>query len=174
MIVLVFEMGGSGNPGLTGTCQKNCLNTTTPKIIVLHDNEALDPHGSGTYAWIRNSENYELDPDPELIIPDPQHCKKGTKKIWTDRMTKDHLNHMRTAASRTWCAHWLLPGGRRWGILRVGTQQRRGGCRASSGCWAAPGPGYSGGTPQYPPAGRSALQHITRQPIQKIPQNKCS
>ena len=32
-----------------------------------------DPHGSGTFAWIRNSENSELDPDPEYIIPDPQH-----------------------------------------------------------------------------------------------------
>ena len=25
----------------------------------------LNPHGSGTFAWIRNSENSKLDPDPE-------------------------------------------------------------------------------------------------------------
>ena len=33
-----------------------------------------DPHGSRTFARIRNPENSKLDPDPELIIPDPQHC----------------------------------------------------------------------------------------------------
>ena len=32
-----------------------------------------NPHGSGNLAWIRNSENLELDPDLEKIIPDPQH-----------------------------------------------------------------------------------------------------
>ena len=34
-----------------------------------------DPHGSGIFAWIRNSENSELDPDSEQIIADP-HCFK--------------------------------------------------------------------------------------------------
>ena len=33
-----------------------------------------DPHGSGTFAWIRKSENSML--DPEQIIPDPQHWLK--------------------------------------------------------------------------------------------------
>ena len=28
-------------------------------------NPGLDPHESGTFSWIRNSENSMLDPDPE-------------------------------------------------------------------------------------------------------------
>ena len=42
----------------------------------------MDPdlHGSRTFAWIRNSENSKfIDPDPEEIIPDPQHCLKHIK-----------------------------------------------------------------------------------------------
>ena len=29
----------------------------------------LDPHGSGTFAWIRSLENSELDPDPQHCLP---------------------------------------------------------------------------------------------------------
>ena len=40
--------------------------TPGPVYIVLETSVVdPDPHGSGTCAWIRKSENSKLDPDPE-------------------------------------------------------------------------------------------------------------
>ena len=46
-----------------------------------------DPHGSGSFAWIRNSEDSKL--DPEYIISDPQHWLKQNKKVNMNCINQD-------------------------------------------------------------------------------------
>ena len=40
-----------------------------------------DPHGSGTFAWIRNSENSVLDPDKSFRIHNTAENAKAPREI---------------------------------------------------------------------------------------------
>ena len=63
-----------------------------------------DPHGSGTFAWIRiriqNSENSKLAPDLEEIVSDPQHWSR-------EKLLNCGLEEMdwTLVIDRTWVLH---------------------------------------------------------------------